>query len=300
MNFKKICAIALCFISVFALSGCSLFASEEEDDFEPAEIPIESDIPVDEAEVIAYFNNVLSYIQKDSIFPEDKKPGIKKSESLGVDNGSIRVLSADGSEDSSLDGLNAAAKKIKDEIISGIDNPPTIIHFGDISAKASEVIYPYDSDIMKITSDDVEYADCSVDSDNLHILITLSGTPETINRVFGIRDQNDILNKINETTASYAYVTGYETDYDIDVPEGDTPVKSTIALSCEVEQQEDGSYKCTGRITEFKYTIYEMVTAHITCRGTFADYGDIMLRFRMTDTRSYEFDWYGSAVWEED
>lgn len=299
MNFRQISAIALCLILTFMLAGCSLFASEEEDDFEPAEIPIESDIPVDEAEVIAFFNNVISYIQKDNSFPEDKKPGIKTSESLGVDNGSIRVLTADGSEDSSLDGLNAAAKKIKDEIIGGIDISFPVIHFGDTSAKASEVIYPYDSDIMALSADDVEFADCTVDADNLHILITLSNTPETIGKIFGIRDKTEIIDLINKTTASYALVNDYEIDYNIEVPEGDSPVKSTIALSCEVEQQDDGSYKCTGRITEFKYTVNEMITAYISCGGSFADFGDITLKCRLNDTRSYDFDWYGSAVWEE-
>ncbi len=299
MFLKKLSIVTVCIILVFSLAGCSLFAEEEENEFEPAEIPLNVDIPVDEAEVISYFNTIVSYIQRDGNFTEDKKPGIKTSEWLSVDGRSIRILTAEGNEDDSLEGLNAAAKKIKDAILDGVDLSFPLIPFGDSSAKASEVIYPYDSDAIKLTADDVEYADCTVDADNLHIVITLADTPEAIRNVFGIRDKSEIIGKINETTASYALVNDYDIDYEIEVPDGDTPIKSTISLSCEVKKQDDGSYKCTGRITEFTYTVNELVSADITCGGSLKDYGDIILKFRLTDTRSYEFDWYGSAVWEE-
>ena len=301
MKARRILAAIISACILFSLSGCSFFSDDtDENEFEPAEVQNLSDIPVDEEEIIDYFNTLITYIETDGSFPADKKPGIKTTESFSVDKGSIRLFKADGSEDAGLDTLSKAAKKIADEITGGVDVTYGLVPFGEAEGrKASEVIYPFDSDRMALTSADVKNADCSVDADDLNIVITLSDTPEAVGNVFGIRDKNAVLEKINDFTSDYALVTDYEMDYAVSVPEDAAPIESTITLCCELEKLDDGSYKCTGRIDKFTFTVNSDVTAYITCGGSFADNGDIQMKFRLTETRNYEFDWYGAALWEE-
>ena len=287
---------------IFALSGCSLSSANQADDdeFEPAEIPIQADIPVDEEEIIDYFNTLITYIETDGNFPADKKPGIKTSESFSVDKGSIMLFNADGSENPDLDGMTRALKKIKNDITDGVDLGFDLVPFGAADdVKASEVIYPFDSNKMTLTSADVKSADCSVDANDLNITFVLSSTPEAIANVFGIRDKADTIAKVNDYTAEYAKVTDYDISYEVSVPEDADSIESTIMLSCELEKLDDGSYKCTGRIDKFTFTVNSDVTAYLTCGGSFAEFGDVQLKFRLTDTRDYEFDWYGAASWEK-
>ena len=159
----------------------------------------------------------------------------------------------------------------------------------------SSVIYPYDSAVMNLTEADVIKAECNADGNNLNISIVLNNTEETVNTVFGTRDKEALLSALNENCADYASINDYTVNY---VGNEENNTYSTINLSVELEKQDDGTYKCTGRITSFRINIIADVAANITCKGSFADYGDLQIQFRFTDEKNYTFDWMGNADWE--
>lgn len=298
-KFTILTAILLCFAMVMSFAGCSSSGEEDEvDTFVAATIDVGDDIPVSEAEIIAFYNDILIKVQTDSNFTAENKPGLNTSESIHADG--IKVLSynaetGEATENDALKALNASAKTIKDRIISGIDTSIPVIPFGDMNTSFSSVIYPYNSAVSTLTAEDIIKAECNADGNNLNIAITLNNTVETVDNVFGIRDKAKVIASMNEECADLATINDYTVTY---VADEENNAYSTINLSVELEQQEDGSYKCTGRITSFRINIISDVVANATCKGSFADYGDIQIQFRFTDEKNYSFDWMGNATWE--
>ena len=298
-NISVLMAILLCFAMIASFTACADSTAEvEEDPFVAATIDVGDAIPVSENEIIAFYNDIISKVQTDANFTAENKPGLKTNESLRAD--SIKILALDtatgeATESDSLKALNNSAKAIKDRIIGGIDTSIPVIPFGDMNNSASSVIYPYDSTAVTLTTEDVLKAECSADGNNLNISIVLNNTAETIENVFGIRDKEAVLAALNENCADYASVNDYTVTY---VADEENNTYSTINLSVELEKQENGSYKCTGRITSFRINIIADIAADLTCKGSFADNGDVQVQFRMTDEKNYEFDWLGTASWE--
>lgn len=292
-------AVILCIAMLASFAGCSSTGEEENADaFVAATLDVEDNIPVSEAEIIAFYNDIITKVQIDSNFTAENKPGLNTGESISADD--IKILSynavtGEATESDSLKTLNDSAKAIKDRIIGGIDTSVPVIPFGDMSTSISSVIYPYDTAEVTLTDDDVISAACNADGNNLNISIVLNNTPETVNNVFGIRDKAAVLAALNENCADYASINDYTVNY---VADEESNTYSTINLSVELEKQDDGSYKCTGRITSFRINIIADVAANITCKGSFADYGDLQIQFRFTDEKNYSFDWMGSADWE--
>ncbi len=297
-KFTSIMAVVICFVFVFTFASCSSTDDEDETEFVAATIPVSDGIPVSEAEIISFFNDIVSYVQKTDNFTADNKPGVSTSESLSASNLNILALdtqTGETSESDSLSALNDSAKAIRDRIISGIDTSVPVVAFGDMSSSISEVIYPYDSNESNLSSEDVISAECNVDGSTLNITINLNDSADTIEKIFGTRDKDTLINEINSYSESYAEITDYTVTY---VNDEENDVHSTISLSVEVEQQDDGTYECTGRITSLSYSIIADITADAVCAGSFEDLGDIQIQFRFTDERSYEFDWLGSSTWE--
>ena len=54
----------------------------------------------------------------------------------------------------------------------------------------------------------------------------------------------------------------------------------------------------TGRVDTLRCTIISDVTADLSMTGPFEAMGPVICTFRMTETRTHTFDWYGSATWE--
>lgn len=289
-------AVLLSIAMLFSFASCSS-VEEEGDEFVAATLAVNEDIPVSESEIIAFYNNIITELQKADSFTSENKPGINLSESLSA--GGINVLSynaatGEASEDSKLDALKGSANAIKNRIIGGIKTDSTIIGFGDTSAPFTTIIHP-GTGVSSLTESDFVSAECYVDGYNLYITIKLAGTLETVENIFGVRDKSAVLASFNEYSAEYAEVTDYSVEY-IEDAENDT--YSTIKLQVEVEQQEDGTYKCTGRIMNLDIQIICDVAANVTCKGSFADNGDIQVQFRFTDRKFYEFDWLGTSTWE--
>lgn len=284
---------------VASFAGCSTTGEDEEVDvFVAATLDVGDSIPVSESEIIAFYNDIITKVQTDSNFTAENKPGLNTGESIRVDD--IKVLAyntttGEATEDDSLKSLNNSAKAIKDRILSGIDTSIPVIPFGDMNNSFSSVIYPYDSAVMNLTADDVLKAECNADGNNLNISIVLNNTAETVNAVFGTRDKEKLLSEFNKNSADYASINDYSVNY---VGDEESNTYSTINLSVELEKQDDGTYKCTGRITSFRINIIADVAANITCKGSFADYGDLQIQFRFTDEKNYSFDWMGTADWE--
>ena len=291
-------AIILCFAMMFSFASCTSTGDEEDasDVFTAATIPVNTNVPVSEGEIIAFYNDIIANLQKSDMFTAENKPGVNLNESLSA--GDLKVLALDASgeatESDSLNALNKSAKAIKDRIISGIETDSTVVAFGDMATPISTVFYPYDG-TSNLTSDDVVKAECNVDGSNLNISITLAGDINAVNNIFGTRDKDEVLASFNENCKDYADISDYTVEY---VADEENNTYSTIKLVVEVEEQEDGTYKCTGRIMSLNIKIICDVAANMTCKGSFADYGDLQVQFRFTDEKNYEFDWLGSATWE--
>ncbi|MCD7774666.1 MAG: hypothetical protein LUH40_03660 [Clostridiales bacterium] len=297
-KFTSVSAVVLCFLLIFSLCGCSSSGDEEETEFQAATIPVSDGIPVSEAEIIEFFNYMVSYVQQTDNFTSDNKPGVNTTESLSADNVKVLTLNTETgetAEDESLDALNSSVNAIRDRIISGIDTSVPVVAFGDMGSSISEVIYPYDSAESTLMVSDVSSAQCYVDGSNMNITICLTDSADTVEKIFGTRDKASLIDEINSYSGEYAEITDYSVSY---IEDEENSVYSTIYLSVEVEQQDDGTYKSTGRITALSYSIIADVTANALCKGSFEDLGNIQIQFRFTDTRSYEFDWLGSSTWE--
>lgn len=299
-KFSVLVAIALCITMLASFAGCGTtdVAEEEVDTFVAATIDVGDSLPVSTNEIIAFYNDIITKVQTDSNFTAENKPGLNTSESIRVDN--LKVLAYDtatgeATEDDSLKALNSSAKAMKDRILGGIDTSIPVIPFGDMSTSFNTVIYPYGSAVTNLTADDVIRAESNADGNNLNISIVLNNTAETVNNVFGTRDKAALLATFNENCADFASINDYTVSY---IGDEESNTYSTINLSVELEQQDDGSYKCTGRITSFRINIIADVAANITCKGSFAEHGDIQLQFRFTDEKNYTFDWMGNADWE--
>lgn len=293
---KKFTAFACIILSVLiavGLTSCSSSGEEESTDEFVAATVETLDIPVSESEIIAFYNDIVSAVQKNSSFTSANRPGVKTTESIKA--GDIKITSLDGTKNSSVNSLNSAAKEIKDRIISGIDTSVPVIPFGDMSSSVSSVIYPYNSDEVKLSEADVIGADCAVNGSSLDISIVLTNSRETAEKVFGVRDKTEVLDDIHSHCADYAEISDYTVEY---VDDSENDVHSTINLSVEMEKQSDGTYKCTGRIISLNIKIICDITATALCKGSFADSGNIGISFRFTDEKKYEFDWLGTSTWE--
>lgn len=290
-------AIMLCISVAISFTGCTGTAGEEDasDVFVAATIETPDGLPSSEAEIVAFYNQVISGVQNDKNFTAENKPGVEANESIWVDG--INVLKYDKATDTAtesddLTSLNKSAKAIKDRILGKMPKANYKVAFGDMSKSISTVIYPFDSAESNLSTANVEKATCSADGNNVNISIILKNDIDTVNTVFGTRDKAEVLKKLNDECKGYATVNDYTVDYVfIDTEEEKT--YSTIDLSVELEKQEDGTFKCTGRITNFKIRMISDVKANLTCLGSFADAGDVQVQFRLTDEMNYSFDWLG-------
>ncbi|MBR5233643.1 MAG: hypothetical protein IKW03_05500 [Clostridia bacterium] len=298
-RFTVLMAIILCFTMMFTFASCSSSGDEDTtEEFKGATVEVADSIPVSEKEIIEFYNDLITKIQLEDTFTATTKPGLKTDESLGVDNISILSYNAatgEATEDAALTAFNKSSNVIKSRILSGIDTSIPVLGFGDMNAPIDSVIFPYDNPEVKLTGDDVIKAESYADGNNLNITIVLANDVSTIENVFGTRDKTAVLEKFNEKCADYANITDYTVNY---VADEENNVYSTINLSVELEKQDDGKFACTGRITSFRIKVFADISATATTVGSFADYGDIQINFRLTDEKNYEFDWLGNSTWE--
>ena len=290
-------AIILCVAILFSFASCSALTGEEEEtnEFVAATVPVSDDVPVSESEIIAFYNDIMTNLQKTDMFDSSNKPGINMSESLSADDIKVLALDAAGEavESDKLATLNKSAKAMKDRILSGVKTDSTVIGFGDMETPISSIVYPH-TGVTQLSADDVLTANCKVDGNNMNISITLAGDVNTVNNVFGTRDKDEVLATINEQSKAYAELKDYTVEY---IADEESNTYSTINMVVEVENQ-NGTYVCTGRIMSLGIRVICNVAADMTCVGSFADYGDVQVQFRFTDEKYYEFDWLGTATWE--
>ncbi len=298
-RFTVLMAILLCFVMMLSFASCTGSEGDEEvEEFKGATIDVGDAIPVTEKEIIAFYNDIITKVQLADTFTAETKPGVNTSESLGVDG--INVLAYNkatgtAAEDAKLSALNKSSNVIKSRILSGIDTSIPVLGFGDMNAPIDSVIYPYDSTEVKLTADDIIKAESYADGNNLNISIVLNNDVKTVENVFGTRDKAEVLATFNEKCKDYATINDYTVNY---VADEESNTYSTINLSVELEQQADGTYKCTGRITTFRITVIADISATVTAVGSFDDYGDLQINFRLRDEKNYEFDWLGNSTWE--
>ncbi len=295
-------AIMLCISVAVSFTGCTGTTGEEDtsDEFVAATVETPEGLPSSEAEIIAFYNQVVSGVQKEAGFTTDNKPGVEANESIWVDG--IRVLKYDKATDTAaesddLTALNKSAKAIKDRILDKMPKANRKVAFGDMNKSISTVIYPFNSAESNLTTANVVSASCSADGNNVNISIILNNELDTVNAVFGTRDKAEVLKKLNEECKGYATVNDYSVDY-VFVDTDEEKTYSTIDLGVELEKQSDGTFKCTGRITNFKVRVISDIKANLTCLGSFADAGDVQVQFRLTDEMNYSFDWLGGVITE--
>lgn len=292
---KKLTALLLCVAMLFCFASCSDTAVEEEE-FVAATIDISDDIPVSESEIIAFYNNIITALQTDDAFTSANKPGIKLSESISAGNLNILAYDSTGEakEDGKLAALNSSANAIKNRIIGGVPTESAVVGFGDTATSFATIFHP-GTGVSEIAADDVVSAACHVDGNKLYITITLAGNVETAEKVFGTRDKETVIAGINEYSKEYAEVTDYTVTY---VEDAENNTYSTIDMQVEVAKQDDGSFKCTGRILNIDMRVICDVAADVECKGSFAENGKIQVNFRFTDSKNYTFDWLGTDTWE--
>lgn len=295
-RFSTLTAIMLCIAMIFCFASCTN-VTEDEEEFVAATLAIDSDIPVSHGEIIDFYNTIITALQAKDAFTAKNKPGIKYSESLSANNINILAYDAatgEATEDGKLDALNASANAIKNRIIDGIPTGSTVVGFGDMATEFSTIIHP-GTGVSALTADNVVSAECHVDGSKLYITINLAGNVETAANVYGIKDKATVIADFNSYSADYAEVTDYSVSY---VEDAETNTYSTINLTVEVEKQDDGTYACTGRIMSLEIKALTDVSAIVSCKGSFADNGDIQVNFRLTNNKYYEFDWLGTETWE--
>ena len=118
-RFTVITAILLCFVMMFTFASCSGTQEDEGEEFKGATIDVGDAIPVSEAEIIAFYNDIITKVQLADTFTAENKPGLKTDESLHVDNISVLkydVATATATEDGSLEALNKSAKALKEAL----------------------------------------------------------------------------------------------------------------------------------------------------------------------------------------
>ena len=294
-SLSKLTALLLCVVMIFCFASCSDTPVEEEE-FVAATIDISDDIPVSEAEIIAFYNNIITALQAEDAFSSANKPGIKLSES--IDAGDINILAYDSTgeakEDGKLAALNSSANAIKNRIIGGIPTDSTVVGFGDINTPFTTIFHP-GTGVSAIDADDIVSAECHIDGNKLYINLKLAGNLETVENIFGTRNKEDVIKGFNEFSSDYAEVTDYAVTY---VEDAENNTYSTINMEVEVEKQNDGTYKCTGRILNIDIRVICDVAADVTCKGSFADNGNVQVNFRFTDNKNYTFDWLGTDTLE--
>lgn len=295
-------------VLTMSLSSCIFDVVNEETKVDYAKMPETDVMPVTEADVLNYFNTVLNYLQDSSNFTEKDKPGIKVSTEFSTDN--REVLNLSGEEDDKLKPIDESAKQISNRIVSGLEDSGKYnfspLVFGDMSISASTLIYPYDSDKINITTADVLSAESDIDGSNLNLTITLNGTPEVIEKVYGVPDKQKVISDFNSQMSSYARLDDYTETY-VNF-EGGTdeedhekildPVYSVIKMSVALEKNDKGTYFATGRINDLEYTVVSDISAKMTGLGSLSDYGSFIVNFRKTENKKYEFDWIGNASFE--
>ena len=81
-------AIILCVAILFSFASCSAMTGEEEEtnEFVAATVPVSDDVPVSESEIISFYNDIMTNLQKTDMFDSSNKPGINMSESLSADD----------------------------------------------------------------------------------------------------------------------------------------------------------------------------------------------------------------------
>ncbi len=303
-RFMSFSAIIMSLVMLLAFASCGVSTEDtEESKFVAATVDIGLDIPVSEQEIIDYYNALINKIQLSDTFTKENKPGLRLNESLHVDN--INILAYDkatgtASESDSLAALNKSAKALKDRILGGIKTDNPVIKFGDMETSFDTAFYPYDNTQVALKAENVVKAECYADGNNLNIKIVLNNTPESIDSVFGTRNKDELISMFNAECKDYAVINDYSVNYNVfnlnDDGEEET-VYSEINMSVELEQQEDGTYKSTGRITSLNMKAIVEVSANAQCVGSFKDNGDIQINFRFTDEMNYEFDWINEADW---
>ncbi len=270
--------MAILLVTAMLMSFVSCGSSDESDDAEvfttDEAVYTESATPVGKtsAEVLNYFNSLVNDVK-------NSKPAINYSFEKNVPN-DIKVTKK-GEEDSeeideTLEAINNSAKGIKDMILEDIKSSSGEIAFG---ADNSEILLVKgESWTSKLTVADIDYATIKEVGDNYYITIAFNdieknGDTTALAKAFDLRDKDAIL-----ASEEFAKTSEYLKFNDYDVAYADCQITATVN-------------RLTNEITNINYYKAALVTAHMTGAGTFKDYGDVSVIFKLEDRANYDITW---------
>ncbi len=271
-------AILLVAALLFSLASCgSSDKTEEEPEVFSTEEAVytESRQPVGNTgeEVLNYFNAIVNRIK-------ENRPAISYRYEKNVPDDSIKITKT-GEEtaeeiDSSLDSMNKASKGVKDMILSDIKKSEGNIAMGDDN---SEYLFVKgESWTSKLTVDDVDYAEIKEVGDYYYITIALNdvaadGDTASLRKIFDLRDKDAILSSDEFKKAeSYLKFNDYDVEY--------TGCKITATVN-----------RFTEEITNLNYYKSANITAYMTGAGTYEEYGDISVMFKLEDKSNFDISW---------
>ncbi len=224
-------------------------------------------------EVLNYFNSLVNDLKV-------SKPAISYKYEKKVPDDSLRITKT-GEEaaeeiDSSLNAINKSAKGVKDMILTDIKESSGNITMGDDN---TEYLFVKGEDwTSKLTVKDIDYAEIKEIGDKYYITIVLNtvetnGDTASLRNAFDLRDKDEILAS-EEFKKTEAYLKF--NDYDVAYNE----CKITAVVN-----------RFTDEISNLNYYKAADVTAYMTGAGTYEDYGDISVMFKLEDKANFDIKW---------
>ncbi len=267
-----VCALLL----TFASCGSSENEQEEKEVFTTEEaVYTQSLTPVANTseEVLKYFNDIVNDLKV-------SKPAISYKYEKKIPDDSLKVTKT-GEEtaeeiDESLESINSAAKGIKDMILSDIKETSGNIAMGDDNTEY--LFVKGESWTSQLTVNDVDYAEIKEVGDNYYITIALddvnvNADTTSLRKIFDLRDKDAILSS-DEFKKAETYLKF--NDYDVAY----TGCKITATVN-----------RLTNEITNLNYYKSADITAYMTGAGTYEEYGDISVMFKLEDKSNFDIKW---------
>ncbi len=260
------------------------FTSCDSSDAEPEEKEVfttdeavytESLTPVENTseEILNYFNGIVNDLKV-------AKPAISYKYEKKVPDDTLKVTKT-GQEaaeeiDESLSSLNKAAKGVKDMILTDIEEKTGNIAMGDDNTEF--LFVKGEVWTSQLAVEDIDYAEIKEVGDNYYITIALNDTAAdddtaSLRKIFDLRDKDEILNSEEfKKTEAYLQFNDYDVAYN--------GCKITAVVN-----------RLTDEITNLNYYKAADVTAYMTGAGTYEDYGDISVMFKLEDKSNFDIKW---------
>ncbi len=268
-SFATFCAVLLVFSMVIALASCDFSDEIAENTTETVQYTQSNTaLKKNSEEVLLYFNTLVNSVKT-------KTPAVSYTQELKIDNKTLKITKADGAEDDSLKSFGNALPGIKDLILTDIKKKSGSVGYGGDS---NDVFFVKgESWASALTADDIDSAVIKEVGDKYYITIVFGNITEeskaTLAKAFQLRDKATLLNSPEfAKISSYLEIKDYEANY------------SGCTITATVD-------RLTDTLVNVSYNKVSDISAQVTGLSTFADYGDMAIKFVLGDTTVFNFVW---------